>query len=353
MQVVRSMAARLGPHAVPGDWWRVLADNGFLEVEVTDGQSALQAACIAEALGEANAPIDFPAYLTAKALLRRADRRAPGSYRAAIEAWHGELPPPFAVGLELAPGRALLDTIGAPARFVFVRTGAGWLLRGTDEFDIGPEDTWAGGGVRLRCAWDPARWSTAEPVAPAGAESGLALLLHAAQLVGVMRASVRRTLPYLHQRHQFGRPIGSFQALQHRAVDVVTELRACEALTEFAAWRWGESLATAPDGSAHDTDVSDVDAGDGAPWLQAAAGLVGEASLTVLRECVQFHGGIAMTAEFWLHHWLRSAARLAAYDGGTGARFAALGAAVRQGQRLVVEFGVDASVGGASEGGSE
>lgn len=321
LQVLRSIATRLGPAARSDQWWNVLDTGGFLDVDVADGQSTLHAVCVAQALGEANAPVSYPAFMTARTLLTGAPPLGGRTFQDALTAWTGQMPPRFGVGHETSPGVALLDAIASPLEFALIRTAGGWLLVRVDELAMGRPDSWAGDPHQVRCTWDTTLWEGRESLATTTKISELNLLLHVAELVGVMRESIRRTLPYLHQRHQFDRPIGSFQALQHRAVDIVTDLRACEALSEFAAWRWGQQIR-----AEIETD----------PWLQAAAGLVCETSLPVLRECLQFHGGIAMTAEFWLHRWLRRAARLAVYDGGGQARFAALGASVRQGQRLVV-----------------
>ena len=106
-------------------------------------------------------------------------------------------------------------------------------------------------------------------------------LILAAELLGVMRETFDRTLDYLRTRKQFGRAIGSFQALQHRAVDLyvqieLTSAALASALEQFAAS--DDPLVRAAAASSAKARASD------------AACLVG-------REAVQLHGAIAYTQE--------------------------------------------------------
>lgn len=95
----------------------------------------------------------------------------------------------------------------------------------------------------------------------------------AAELLGLSEAARTRTLDYLRTREQFGRPIGSFQALQHRAVDAFIA-------TELA--RSGV-LAAAFEPSPRATSLAKAQATD--------------AAQRVAEEGVQMHGGIGMTDE--------------------------------------------------------
>jgi len=73
-----------------------------------------------------------------------------------------------------------------------------------------------------------------EAVARGGCEVGA--LLTAAQLVGVCEATMELTLDHVKGRHQFGRPIGAFQAARHRLVEMSAELDLTRALVFKAAW---------------------------------------------------------------------------------------------------------------------
>ncbi len=101
----------------------------------------------------------------------------------------------------------------------------------------------------------------------------------AAELVGLGLAAFAMTLDYLKQRKQFGRVIGSFQALQHRAAHLDGELQLASAAVLKA-----QQL---------------LDAGDpgGAAAAMVAKAIAGEASLLAVQEGVQMHGGMGMTDE--------------------------------------------------------
>jgi len=102
----------------------------------------------------------------------------------------------------------------------------------------------------------------------------------AAELVGVGTAAMDMTVDYLKQRKQFGRLIGEFQALQHRAAHLYSELEIARAATLKA-----QQLLD--------------DASDGAEaMVSVAKAKAGRASLLAVQEGVQMHGGIGMTDEY-------------------------------------------------------
>ncbi|MAM63933.1 acyl-CoA dehydrogenase [Maritimibacter sp. UBA3975] len=104
-----------------------------------------------------------------------------------------------------------------------------------------------------------------------------------AEAVGAMDATNEILLDYLRTRKQFGVPIGKFQALQHRAVDLVTEIEQARSITIFAASRMGEA--------------------DQARSVSMAKTLIGRAARLVSEEAIQMHGGIAMTWEASVSHY--------------------------------------------------
>lgn len=319
LQVIRQVSARLGSGRAPAEWWQSLGHGGFLDLDADSGDAALQAACIAEALGEGIAPVSFASYLACRMLLRDVAAAGDGDPLAtgAVAAWQ-DGPGAFAVGYQTGPGQGIAECLGPAPRFAAVHGDAGWVLLDDTQFQLGEPSSWEREPALAQLGF-PA--GAGYHAAPGKRDwNQLNVVLHAAELVGVMRESIRRTIEYLRAREQFGRPIGSFQALQHRTADMMADLRACEAMVEYAAWSWGD----APDGQT------------AAAWVRAAAALVDEASVAALRECFQFHGGIAMTAELWLHHWFRRATRLAAYQGGAAAHLPAVGAAVKAGVTLEV-----------------
>jgi alkylation response protein AidB-like acyl-CoA dehydrogenase len=101
----------------------------------------------------------------------------------------------------------------------------------------------------------------------------------AAEMLGGMLQAFETTMDYLKTRKQFGRLIGSFQALQHRAADLLGEIE----LTRSAVY----------------AALSAIDGGDDeVPLLVSAAKAVaGRTFQRVAREMIQMHGGIGMTDE--------------------------------------------------------
>ncbi|HEV7264763.1 MAG TPA: acyl-CoA dehydrogenase family protein [Falsiroseomonas sp.] len=124
-----------------------------------------------------------------------------------------------------------------------------------------------------------------------------AALATAAYLLGVMEQAFAMTLGYLRTRQQFGRPIGSFQALQHRAVDLRIQLGLTRASMEAAA---ATLDALPPDAVAPRRAA-----------VSRAKARAAEASLVVTREAVQMHGAIGYTDEYDVGLFLRKAMVLA------------------------------------------
>lgn len=125
----------------------------------------------------------------------------------------------------------------------------------------------------------------------------LALVMASAELVGVMSAALDMTVEYLKIRHQFGKPIGSFQALQHRAVDDLTSIASARSFL-FQVAAQGDNIGPAM-----------------ASALKAHAS---GGALKVTKSAIQMHGGIGFTDEhdiglylkraMWLSAWLGNAA---------------------------------------------
>lgn len=122
---------------------------------------------------------------------------------------------------------------------------------------------------------------------------------NAATLVGVMDRALGIAVHHLCTRRQFGKPIGSFQALQHRAASCHVDVAASRAVVREAA------LA--------------VDGPRRRGAAAAAKAYVGDAALRVTREAIQFHGAIGFTDEHDIGLFHRRALALAAADGGTAA----------------------------------
>jgi len=127
-------------------------------------------------------------------------------------------------------------------------------------------------------------------------ESAVAFFL-AAEALGAVQDAAERALAYLNDRHAFGQPLGSFQALQHRAVDVYTVGRMATSLLDLAASGWVEA-----------------DLGSTASWQ--AKVFAGSRGVWAAEQAIQLHGGIGFTWELGLHHALRRAQRARLLLGG-------------------------------------
>ena len=109
-----------------------------------------------------------------------------------------------------------------------------------------------------------------------------------AEAVGVMERAHELTVDYLKVRKQFGVAIGSFQALQHRAVDMLVAIEQARSMALYAAMMCDEP-----------------DARKRARAISAAKVQIGKSARFVGQEAVQLHGGIGMTEECQVGHYFR------------------------------------------------
>ena len=109
-----------------------------------------------------------------------------------------------------------------------------------------------------------------------------------AEAVGCMQAMQDLTLEYLKTRKQFGRPIGSFQVLQHRSVDMLVELEQARSMAMFAAMM-----------AAEENPIERRKA------IAAAKVQIGRSGRHIGQEAIQLHGGIGMTMEYAVGHYFK------------------------------------------------
>lgn len=108
-----------------------------------------------------------------------------------------------------------------------------------------------------------------------------------AEAVGCMRKVLADTVEYCKQRQQFGQPIGSFQVLQHRMVDMYMEVEQSAAAVLLAILKLDEDDSTR------------------AQAVSAAKATVGRAAQFVGQQAVQLHGGMGMTEELAIGHYFK------------------------------------------------
>ncbi|RKR70062.1 hypothetical protein C8C94_4602 [Acidovorax sp. 94] len=141
--------------------------------------------------------------------------------------------------------------------------------------------------------------------------AGWGILAVCAEALGAMDVAKKQTLEYLQTRKQFGVPIGSFQALQHRMADLLLEVEQARSAVINAA-----------------AAMDSTDRTERERALSAAKVTMGRIGALVAEESIQLHGGIGMTWELPLSHYAK---RLVMVDHQFGdedhhlARFIALG----------------------------
>jgi len=316
LRMIRDSAAGIAPRtgdlkrirglrfADPGfdrEVWRQMCEMGWPGLRVAEdrGGSGLGMAefcAVCEELGASLVPEPLiPVAMAATVLPVAQLTPALSGERVVIPAWQerpNTLSPAatatFAGGK--VTGRKMFVPMAAGADAFLVTTAGGLALVARDApgVSVEIERTQDGGNfgtLRLEAA-------PAEPI-PGGLEDALdeAALATAAYLLGVMDRAFAITLEYLKTRQQFGRVIGSFQVLQHRAADLKIQLALTRASVESAA--------------------ATLDSGAPPALRQAAVSRAkaraSDAGMIVTRQCIQLHGGIGYTDEYDVGLFLRKA----------------------------------------------
>ena len=147
---------------------------------------------------------------------------------------------------------------------------------------------------------DPLRWQaevTLDPaslrqVGDADASARAVDVLRVAlavEAIGVARWCLEATVEHLKTRVQFGKPIGTFQALQHRAADLAVLLESAAATASYAAWTVADSPGELP------------------AMAPLALAVCGDAAYRIAAETIQLHGGIGFTWEHDAHLYFKRA----------------------------------------------
>jgi alkylation response protein AidB-like acyl-CoA dehydrogenase len=302
-RAIRETAADLLAARGSGDGlWAELCELGWPGIAISEegggqGLGVFELAILVEELGYACASTPF----LGSALAGLAIEHAGSAHQ--IEHWLPLLASGDRLGaLALADEPALIpDALPEGVTVVVERaTGAGTI------FD--------GGAVEAVEAIDPGRRHgvlrsllPGEPMAGDAREAvDRAAVVVAAELVGLCRRALEETVAYVKDRHQFGVPIGSFQAVQHTAAQMLRETESASVLVQSAAW------------------IADNDPGELAPAAAMAKASAAEAGKFVTAAAIQLHGGIGFTWEADLH-WLFKRAQVdAAFLGGGGFHYAVL-----------------------------
>jgi alkylation response protein AidB-like acyl-CoA dehydrogenase len=187
----------------------------------------------------------------------------------------------------LLTGTAAQVIDATPRSLLLVAAGDGLFT--TTTADVTPVDSLDPTRPQARVSLNA---SPAQRVGDAAAGAHALDLLHvalAAESVGAARRALELTVEHLKVREQFGRPLGSFQALRHRVADLTVELEAATSTAWYAA---GAAATSAP-------DLPVV-----APLAKAVAA---DAFTHIAGECIQLHGGIGFTWEHDAHLFFKRA----------------------------------------------
>jgi alkylation response protein AidB-like acyl-CoA dehydrogenase len=279
--------ARVRTHTASGNafdeqLWRAMVEQGWLGIEVAEseggvGLGAVEVAILVEALGAHAAPAPFVPTVLALAALREAGqdtwlaRLLAGDARACV-AWDLAQPVVYAPSADLAivcdaEGVFAVELAERPARepAMDLTRELGWLsLEGCTRISLG--------GVEAR-----------ERLLDRGATFA------AADLLGGADHAFEMAVQYAKDRVQFGRPIGSFQAVKHRCADMLVDVEGMRSSVYWAAWSIGAGAADAS-----------VASSTAKTWCS-------DASKRVMASALQVHGGIGFTWEHDLHFFLKRA----------------------------------------------
>jgi alkylation response protein AidB-like acyl-CoA dehydrogenase len=302
---------------MPAELWSRIADLGWPALLVPEAQGGLglglvDMVVVLEEMGRV--PLPGPFFSSAVLATLAANRLAATDLLADLAA--GATRGTVAIEEPGTHGDPL-----ASVQALAVRDGDGWRLAGTKPFVIDgatadwiivvarDDDGLAGylvespgatavpgldptrGLARLELSGTPAR-----RIGPDGDQTALlrrvvddAVVMLSAELVGASEAAFELAAEYSKVRVQFGRPIGTFQAVKHIAAEMLQDLTLARVGTHYAAW------------------ASDTDAPDRETSAAMAKSWVAEAAIAVTGNCIQVHGAVGFTWECPAHYYYKRA----------------------------------------------
>ena len=303
-RTARRLARELGPRTVADLADRARSERlaeavrsaGWLELRQGDDDplaSGVEAAIIADALGEAVADVPFAGPILAADLTRRAGVRpldgaviafSPDLIHAAVVSG------PATDGPIVAVDHAARGPVGV---YVLVREGDGYYLAlaeadgERDGADLTRTIRSLPAGLRVVRVPDQSRRLTRDDL---DAWTALGLALTSADMVGLMRGVLEVSVAYAQDRKQYGVPVGSFQAVQHLLAEARCLIEGAFSAALYPAWAVDQ---LAPD--------------EARAAGRVAKAYCARAARTVCETAVQVHGGIGNTWDCIVHVYLRRA----------------------------------------------
>jgi alkylation response protein AidB-like acyl-CoA dehydrogenase len=271
-------------HAYDAALWSAMVEQGWLAIEVPEadggiGLTGVEVAVLAEELGAHAAPVPFVSTVLAVDALAAAGeqewvaRLLSGEARACV-AWDPSAPVAY------APVADIAIVCGADAL---------WFQELSERPRREPAMD-----LTAALGWLPFETARARRLGDADARTRLfdrGATFTSADMLGGARRALAMAVEYAKDRVQFGKPIGSFQAVKHRCADMLVDVEGMHSTAYWAAW----CIA------AGDTDAS-VAASTAKIWCS-------DASKRVMASSLQVHGGIGFTWEHDLHFFLKRAQR--------------------------------------------
>jgi hypothetical protein len=295
---------------IPGVWKR-LADVGVLGLTVAEehggvGLDVRSALPTLVETGRAALPEPLIETVVGSAVLAQAGGAVAARWLPAVVAGDA------VIGLGLGPGELVSGAQWADLMMLRDRSGDVHAVEAS-AVDVSAEPS-VDHGVRLsRVDWQP---TEATRLPDADGERGLdiAAFAAAAQLVGLADSMLDLSVRYAMQREQFGKVIGSFQAVKHQLADVYVANAFAKPVVARAAWSISQDLPTTWRDASH------------------AKYAAGRAALGAARAALQVHAGIGYTYEHDLHMWMKRTWSLTSLWGTTASHRTRVADAVLGGQ---------------------
>jgi alkylation response protein AidB-like acyl-CoA dehydrogenase len=333
--------APLGSAGERAELWRCLVGFGALSVGGDDGLGAVELCLIARALGTHLAPVPYLGSAAVRYAIARSDAELPAGFAqlsagsdavatAALEpggSWALGGPQATIESMVLNGRKAGVEHAGAVHRLAVVASAGGapalaLVARAAGGVWAGEQASFDETTPLSTLAFDDVAVDEGSvATAAAGAEiigrlTTIGALLAAAEAVGAAGRMLDDACAYAAERRQFGRPIGSFQALRHLLADMYVR----------QASSWSSVLYAAA--------TLDEDAGEAERTVSIAKAYVSRAAREVAHGAIQVFGGIAITAEHPAHRYLRRIVVREQQFGDAAFHERALGRALAAGARV-------------------
>jgi alkylation response protein AidB-like acyl-CoA dehydrogenase len=290
----RAGAAQLREHAEAGRYdealWKELGELGWPGIAIGEehggqGLGLVELCVLAEELGYACAAVPFLGSVLAALAIEH------GGSDAQRQQWLPGLASGSVRGAVGRIGELIPDALGADVVVALDGDEGAFIIEGGAVEGVDAVDSSRRYG----------RVSVADGEALEGDAAGgvdRALVAVSAELVGVMQRALDMSVEYVKERKQFGVPVGTFQAVQHKAAQILLDTEGGRSATYFAAW----TADADPDGLA-------VAASSAKAWTSDRA-------RDATASAIQLHGGIGFTWEADVHWWYKRAQLDAHYLGG-------------------------------------